>query len=505
MATKRSRKAPVWTYMDQVEPNTVVCLVCKDTLKYTGGTSSMMKHIRTKHPLEYADLKEDSEHQATAAGLDTPSTSTVQPTLMEAISKTQVYKKDSNKKKELDHLLLRMIVKDMQPLTIVENEGFTDYSHGLNPRYELPSRRELTRTLLPLLYKNESEKVKKELSTSNYISLTTDIWTSRQTMGYITVTAHFISPEWTLRSVVLATARMTNSHTKENIAEEITRICNEWDILHKRTHNNYTLPSRQNDMCTTSEELELIQNTVVILEPFKELTKEMSAEKFVSLSKVIPIVRGMQAYMNASNGSEAQQRYSSNPLGIELKQQMSKRFPCLESALCLGAATLLDPRFKKIPFADKSLARHTEDRLINLMQTKASDEAPSTTTAVLPAAQQVLAQKSCKTPYWNTFDTESEKIVQTTSQLSTGPRIELKRYFEENHISRDGDPLAWWKEHDMYFPKLSDLAKRFLCTSASSVPSERLFSKAGELISHRRSNIKDTNVNMILFLNKNAR
>ncbi|XP_045118035.1 E3 SUMO-protein ligase ZBED1-like [Portunus trituberculatus] len=247
-------------------------------------------------------------------------------------------------------------------------------------------------------------------------------------------------------------------------------------------------------MCTTSEELELIQNTVVILEPFKELTKEMSAEKFVSLSKVIPIVRGMQAYMNASNGSEAQQRYSSNPLGIELKQQMSKRFPCLESALCLGAATLLDPRFKKIPFADKSLARHTEDRLINLMQTKASDEAPSTTTAVLPAAQQVLAQKSCKTPYWNTFDTESEKIVQTTSQLSTGPRIELKRYFEENHISRDGDPLAWWKEHDMYFPKLSDLAKRFLCTSASSVPSERLFSKAGELISHRRSNIKDTNL-----------
>lgn len=56
MASKRARKAPVWTYMEQVSPDTTVCLVCKDTLKYNGNTSSMTKHLRTKHPLEYADM-----------------------------------------------------------------------------------------------------------------------------------------------------------------------------------------------------------------------------------------------------------------------------------------------------------------------------------------------------------------------------------------------------------------------------------------------------------------
>jgi len=35
------------------------------------------------------------------------------------------------------------------------------------------------------------------------------------------------------------------------------------------------------------------------------------------------------------------------------------------------------------------------------------------------------------------------------------------------------------------------------------VPSEKLFSKAGEVMAARRSNIKPNNVDMILFLKKN--
>jgi len=40
-------------------------------------------------------------------------------------------------------------------------------------------------------------------------------------------------------------------------------------------------------------------------------------------------------------------------------------------------------------------------------------------------------------------------------------------------------------------------------TCGTSVPSERLFSKAGEVVVARRSNIKPKNVDMILLLNKN--
>ena len=41
------------------------------------------------------------------------------------------------------------------------------------------------------------------------------------------------------------------------------------------------------------------------------------------------------------------------------------------------------------------------------------------------------------------------------------------------------------------------LAKKYLAIPGSSVPSERLFSKAGELISEKRSQLKPKNVDTI--------
>ena len=167
MASKRGRTAPIWNYMELSESDVTVCLTCKDTFKYTGSTTSnLIKHIRTKHPLEYAELREESD-SGVAAKSSRPSTSTVQPTLIDTINKATPYKNDSNKKRELDELVVRMIVEDLQPLSVVEDKGFRRLVHALNPRYDLPSRREITRTLLPSVYEGEVEVIKKELEKAN--------------------------------------------------------------------------------------------------------------------------------------------------------------------------------------------------------------------------------------------------------------------------------------------------------------------------------------------------
>ena len=174
----------------------------------------------------------------------------------------------------------------------------------------------------------------------------------------------------------------------------------------------------------------------------------------------------------------------------------------MEDSFILKAATLLDPRFKKVPFSEHSNIKVVEERLVNQMRSEDAPSAASTShTAAKPLNTTVAQEK--KKSFWSRFDAKIEKIVQVSSQPSTGPYIELKRYLEEPHISRDQDPLAWWRDHATLFPKLKQLAHRYLCTPATSVPSERLFSKAGELISHMRSSLKEGNINMILFLNKN--
>lgn len=57
--------------------------------------------------------------------------------------------------------------------------------------------------------------------------------------------------------------------------------------------------------------------------------------------------------------------------------------------------------------------------------------------------------------------------------------------------------------HGNEFSILQRCAKKILCTPATSVPSERIFSKAGIVVSDRRSRIKPKNVDMLIFLNQN--
>lgn len=65
--------------------------------------------------------------------------------------------------------------------------------------------------------------------------------------------------------------------------------------------------------------------------------------------------------------------------------------------------------------------------------------------------------------------------------------------------------LDWWKAHAGQFPALSKLARNVLCIMASSSPSERNFSIAGIVVSARRSCLKPSSINNILFLNSAKR
>ena len=57
-----------------------------------------------------------------------------------------------------------------------------------------------------------------------------------------------------------------------------------------------------------------------------------------------------------------------------------------------------------------------------------------------------------------------------------------------------------WQENATVYPRLQQLAKKYLCIPGTSVPSERLFSKADEL---RHNSIDSSqNVNMIYFRTK---
>lgn len=80
--------------------------------------------------------------------------------------------------------------------------------------------------------------------------------------------------------------------------------------------------------------------------------------------------------------------------------------------------------------------------------------------------------------------------------------IEIIQYQKEKSLSLTGNPLEWWKEHQMFYPYLSNLAKQYLGIPATSVPSERVFSTTGDIITAQRAALKPAYVDMMVFLKK---
>ncbi|KAK7149159.1 hypothetical protein R3I94_008690 [Phoxinus phoxinus] len=262
----------------------------------------------------------------------------------------------------------------------------------------------------------------------------------------------------------------------------------------------------RSELCINVGELSIITQTVDALRPFEEVTREVSSEKYVSVSKVIPLVSLLQRACKHQGSSVATQ----------LAQQCQRRFAGIETNHSLAASTFLDARFKYLGFQDKNNAEGMKKRLSSelkeVYQTVESTPTPTPSSALhtsssasAPSSQSpALAPDSAATKVglWADFDTQVASSQHHRS-ATTDVIIEMRRYSEEKLIPRDKDPLVWWQEHHQTFPGLSKLAVKYLGIVATSVPAERMFSKAGEVVSKKRNRLKGKTVNMLLFLNKN--
>lgn len=106
-------------------------------------------------------------------------------------------------------------------------------------------------------------------------------------------------------------------------------------------------------------------------------------------------------------------------------------------------------------------------------------------------------------------DSEESSNEEDTGQNEDGVGSEMVRnevlmYFGEQCIARDKSPLQWWKENAARFPTLAILAKSYLSVPATSTPSERVFSAAGNIVTKKRASLSREHVDMLTFLHYNG-
>ena len=242
------------------------------------------------------------------------------------------------------------------------------------------------------------------------------------------------------------------------------------------------------DLCLSPTEVEVMTTAMKLLQPFEEATREVSADKFISISKVIPLARSLQRVVATFP--------TSCPLKHELLGSMRRKFTNIEGNYPLAVSTLLDPRFKKVGFGDTTACNQTVQRLMTELASVINSETPTPATG---------SNEGTESRLWSVID---EHVAATISRPSTSSSmITLRTYLDQPNLARKEDPLRWWqlKEQSLFgLSTLSIYVRKFLSIPATSVPAERLFSKAGELMSLKRNrikSIKSKNIDMILFLN----
>ena len=106
---------------------------------------------------------------------------------------------------------------------------------------------------------------------------------------------------------------------------------------------------------------------------------------------------------------------------------------------------------------------------------------------------------------WAIFDQAVSKQKKKQNSKKLEIELELKKFKSMPNLDRSENPLEWWeKSGKTSFPTLYKTATKYLIIPATSVPSERIFSSAGSILTKKRNRLGPKNANIILTLNSNS-
>lgn len=246
-----------------------------------------------------------------------------------------------------------------------------------------------------------------------------------------------------------------------------------------RSHNH-----KHNLSLPTEAELDKLRLLKALLEPCKTATELLGGEKYVSCSVVLPCLMYLSKQMKISDEDPAYIVRFKTAFCNDLEK---RRSTCNNHWLKL--ATALDPRFKKL----KCLQKEDRDSVWSDMKTKVAQlisgkqQEPDRSNTELPSKKAKLFDYSS--------DTDDE-----TESTETDASVAVERYKSEPEVDQDICPLQWWLTHNASHPLVATLAVKFLSSPATTVPCERLFSIAGNILNKKRTSLSASNLNKLVSL-----
>ncbi|CAL1389571.1 unnamed protein product [Linum trigynum] len=333
--------------------------------------------------------------------------------------------------------LAYMITVDELPFKFVEGMGFKYFMSLCCPRFNIPSRRTMTRDCFGF-YGEMKDKLKKFFqSCEGSVCLTTDAWTSNKQDSFMCLTAHFIDQDWKLRKKIINFGELKG---------------------HKGVDSHYT---------TSNLFLQEVHSLYHLINKWVE---------------------------------EVEKDYDLSVMAKKMKLKYEKYWGDVDKMnKLLYIATVMDPRYK-LGFLEYGLKRvYPEDGKGGRMAEdvrKATFELFAHYEQVWKSKQHKGASTATLTPIVeecgnDVIDVLAEYKRHREQIDGVVNKSELERYLREadEPMEMNFDVLGWWKVNCSRFPALSMMAKDVLAVPISTVASESAFSAGGRILDDFRSSL----------------
>ncbi|KAL6545629.1 hypothetical protein OROGR_009503 [Orobanche gracilis] len=191
--------------------------------------------------------------------------------------------------------------------SIVEEEGFNIMMKRVVPEWVRISRHIVTNDCFKV-YEREKAKLKKHFKSVKKISLTTDMWKSKnQKLEYMVLTGHWISSDWKLEKRVLNFVHVPPPRPGIVIADEIYECLRDWGLENKvytvsvdNASNNDTAIARLKEIFSRNNNL-VLEGELFHVRCCAHILNLLVQEGLAKIKKVVQKIRATIDYINKTD------------------------------------------------------------------------------------------------------------------------------------------------------------------------------------------------------------
>uniref|UniRef100_A0A3Q3GHY6 BED-type domain-containing protein n=1 Tax=Labrus bergylta TaxID=56723 RepID=A0A3Q3GHY6_9LABR len=463
--TKRPISSKVWEHFTlQKTKKCVSCKLCKSNMSWHGSTTVMIQHLKRKH----VGVIDEEEGSSTSGQVTTKShvfSLVARPLLVIQLDKHETFIEITLALAStmISFVLLEVYHcievylgvtchyitddRDMQSICLTTMPlqdrhtafNIAEWLEEVVTRFEIPPMRctghTLQRVINSALKHPGIEKAVGAMATPEH-SLVQDVSTRWNNTFYMIL--QLIEQRWPV------TAILSDSSVTQRGKRYLDLKLDQWILL---------------------EEL------LTAFKPFECAIVFMSGEKYVTISTIPPLVKGLlKSTQRAALESAPETAFSDT------------------AANTVILATALDPRFRKLKFLSPVEILHVQTKV----QTMALGEREEMDVQLRVTSTDTAAESTPPATLLDSlFGSDGEEGDGASEaedvHIHTQVSEEALRYFGEKKLAKEKKPIAVVEGNKDRYPMLSRLAKSYLCIRGSSTPSERLFSAAGNISSKRRN------------------